>query len=433
MRQLTNISLAAVIAVLAACGGQEAEQRQDDPTKRVIIVSQGPNAVSTWNEIAVNTMSVPAVATGATPSERSPQTADVATVQLAIYDAAMGVVGTHKPYAVTAGTGAIPGDPVAMRAAIVEAAYWTLKGLFPSRGDKYEAEYASAIAALPEGGSKSAGVAIGREVAGGMLARRANDGRETALPAYVPGTAPGQFRGTNPVNRVGPYIRPFVTLDHAQFRPPAPYALDSAAYAADLAEVKAAAGTGSTQRTDAQSEVARFHTEPPGAFWGRNLRLFGMASADLAENARLLAMLWTAFADAGSACFEAKYHYNFWRPTSAIRLADTDGNPATDVDAQWTPFVATPNHPEYPAAHGCATGTIMRVVRRFYGTDNVAFDFTSTVTATTHHFERTTDLLAEMQNARVWGGMHFRASTLAGDALGASVADWMVANQFGLR
>ena len=419
------------IVALTACGDKDSTPLVDDPEKRVTITSRGPNAVSAWNEIAVDTVAVAAVPSGPTPEERSPQQAiDVATVHLAMYDAAMAVSGTHKPYAVTPSVSGRGMGASAMQAAVVEAAYRTLKGLYPSRGDKYEAAYAASIGAMPETAEKIAGVAIGREVATGILALRRNDGRETPLAAYVPGTGPGQFRGSSPVNRVAPHIRPFVTSSHAQFRPPAPYALDSAAYAADVNEVKGVARTGSTQRTETQTEIARFQTENPGTYWPRNLRLFATANESLADNARLMAMLWTAYADAAGGCFETKYHYNFWRPTSAIQLADTDGNAATDPDPGWTPFVATPNHPEYPAAHGCVTGSVMHAVRRFYGTDNVAFDFSSTVTGTTRRFARTTDLVGEMQDGRVWGGMHYRTSTVVGTALGRDVVNWMLEKQF---
>ena len=429
MRQLP--AMIGVILALAACGDNDSSPLVDDPDKRVTITSRGPNAVSTWNEIAVDTVAVPAVAAGPTAAERSPQQAiDVATVHLAMYDAAMAVAGTHKPFAVTPSVSGRGMGSTAMQTAIIEAAYRTLKGLYPSRGDKYEAAYAQAVGALPESPEKIAGVAIGLQVATGILALRANDGRETALTPYVPGTQPGQFRGTNPVNRIAPHIRTFVTSSHSQFRPPAPYALDSAAYATEVNEVKGIAKTGSTQRTDPQSEIARFQTENPGTYWPRNLRLFGMANESLADNARLMAILWTAYADAAGGCFETKYHYNFWRPTSAIQLADTDGNAATDPDSGWTPFVATPNHPEYPAAHGCVTGSVMHAVRRFYGTDNVTFDFSSTVTGTTRRFARTTDLVGEMQDGRVWGGMHYRTSTVVGTRLGRDVVEWMLEKQF---
>jgi hypothetical protein len=421
--------------LLAACGGGGGTATADEQidavgaSKRISITSYGPNPVATWHDIAFATASVPPSPAGATPEERVGGP-DLTTVHLAMYDAVMAIAGTHRPYAITPKTSGAGGGAHAMEAASIEAAYRTLKGLFPSRGDKYEAAYSSAMAAIADGDDKARGMAIGAEVAAGMLALRANDGRLTLLPPYVPGTLPGQFRNPNPVNRIAPFIRPFATPSHAQFRAPAPYALTSDAYAADLAEVKAFGGAASARRSEEQTEIARFHTEPPEAFWARNLRQFATASPNLPDNARLLAMLSVAFRDAGGGCFESKYHYNFWRPLSAIPLADTDGNPATEADPLWTPVVPTPNHPEYPAAHGCASGSTMEVLRTFYGTKNVSFDFSSAVTGTTHHYERTDDLVQEVRNARVWGGMHFRSSVEAGAELGKDVAKWVANNNF---
>ena len=141
-------------------------------------------------------------------------------------------------------------------------------------------------------------------------------------------------------------------------------------------------------------------------------------------------MVWTAWQDAGSGCFETKYHYNFWRPTSAIQLADTDGNDATVADPAWTPVVPTPNHPEYPAAHGCVSGAVAEALRNFYGTKKLVFDFTSTVTGQTHHYERTDELTKEIIDARVWGGMHFRNSGERGVELGKEVSHWIAKHYF---
>ena len=421
----------AAIALIGACGGGgdtalEAEGQQALAASSVTITSYGPNAVSIWNEIAFKTASVPASPAGATPEERVGGP-DLTTVQLAVYDAVIAIAGTHKPYAITPTT---PSAGASLDAAAIEAAYRVLKGLFPSRGDRYEAAYASGIGAIPDGDAKARGIAIGAEVAAGILALRANDGRETVLAPYVAGTLPGQFRGTNPVGRLNTSIKPFATLSHSQFRPAAPPAVDGAGYAADLNEVKAIAGTTSTVRTAEQAEAARFFTEGPGTWNARNQRQFAMASPNLADNARLIAMLAIANSDAVTACFDAKYTYNFWRPTSAIRLADTDANPATDADSAWTPFVATPNHPEYPAAHACQDASTIETVRGFYGTKNVSFSFDSTVTGTTHHYQRTDDMVQDVKNGRVWGGMHFRHSTVVGAELGKDVANWIAKHHF---
>lgn len=430
---LTLLALAAA-ATITACGGGGSGESADSgdalaSAREVVVGSHGPNVVSTWNEIAFRTATAPASPSGATPEERVPGP-DVVTVQLAVYDAVIAIAGTHKPYAITPTEPAAGAGPVAMQAAATEAAYRVLKGLFPSRGALYEAAYATDMDGVPQGEAKTIGQRVGGEVAAGILALRANDGRETALPPYVPGALPGQFRGTSPVNRTAAFIRPFTTNSHAQFRADPPYSIQSEAYAVELNEVKAIAGRTSTQRTAAQEEIARFHTEPPGGFWARNLRQFATASPNLADNARLLAMLWTVQADAGGACFETKYHYNFWRPTSAIQFADTDGNADTQADPTWEPFLPTPNHPEYPAAHGCASSSVMEVLRDVYGTKKVAFSFTSTVTGTTHHFQRTEELLDEIRNARVWGGMHFRSSVDVGFEQAKQVALWMTRKHF---
>ena len=416
-------------ATLAPCGAFADGARPAAGTERIVTIAPGaPNAVSVWNEIAVATSLVPPAVAGATASERAPGP-DVATVQLAVYDAVMAIAGTHKPYAIRPQA---PATGASMEAAAVEAAYRVLKALFPSRGDKYEGAYASSMAAVPDGESKTRGQAIGAEVAAGLLALRANDGREIALPPYVPGTGPGQFRGLNPILRNAPYTKPFATQSHAQFRAPGALALASRRYAEELAEVQAvASSSGSASRSAAQTETARFHTEPPGQFWPRNLRQFATASADLAVNARLAAMLWTAYQDAVGGCFESKYHHDFWRPSSAIQLAETDGNPTTHPEVAWTPHLPTPNHPEYPAAHSCASAAIAQTLRAFYGTPWVRFEFASTVAGThPRRYQSVDELVDEIANARVWGGMHFRSSTADGARLGRSVADWVATRHF---
>ena len=435
---LTAIATAAVAlfgATLGGCGGTdlteaESEELAEALKTPVTISDQGPNAVSAWNEITYNTFSLPADPAGATAEERAPTAIDIATVQLAVYDAVIAIAGTHRPFAVRAATSGAGGGPVAMEAAAVEAAYRMLKGLYPSRGAQYEAPYANAVAALPATASSTLGRTIGAEVAAAMLALRANDGRATVLPPYVPGTLPGQFRGINPVNRIGPYIKPLATLSHSQFRAPGPRALGTAEYAADVNEVQMIASATSAVRTAEQTTVARFHTEPPNAYWARNLRRFATASTGLANNARALAMVWTAYTDAISGTFESKYHHNFWRPTSAIQLADTDGNAATTADPAWTPVVPTPNHPEYPAAHSTGAGAVAETVRTFYGTKKVTFEFNSLASGTTLQFNSTDDLVKSNIHGRVWGGMHYRTSGEHGAELGKNVAKWIAKNHF---
>jgi hypothetical protein len=211
--------------------------------------------------------------------------------------------------------------------------------------------------------------------------------------------------------------------------------LTSAAYATDLNETKAIGSATSTTRTADQTELARFGTSTPPLYWETNMRVFATTSRSVAEQARLMAMIYVAQADAGNTCFESKYFFQAWRPTSAITLADTDGNAATDVDLAWTPSQPTPNHPEYPAAHSCLTGAMAEILNAFFGTMNITFDMVGAGPATgiTRHFTSTTAMAQEIQVARIAGGMHFRTSTVDGDALGRNVARWIVTHKFQSR
>lgn len=421
----TALSLCCTAASLVACGGSAAIK---PAVSAVTITSLGANAVSVWDEIATNTINIAPAASG-TAAEKNPIYAvDLATMHVAIYDAAIAIAGTHKPYAISPVTTAAGAS---MEAAASAAAYGVLKGLFPARSSVYQGTYDTRLAAIAEGDAKTRGIALGTEVARGTLARRANDGRDVALAPYVPGTAPGTFRGINPVGRFNPYLKPFSLTSAGQFRAPGPPLLTSAAYTTDFNETRAMGSEAGTARTAAQTETARFATEPPQGFWPRNLRQFATTQQNLADNARLMAMIYVTHADASIACFESKYFYEFWRPTSAITLADSDGNADTLTDAAWTPVVPTPNHPEYPAAHSCGSAAPIEAIRQFFRTSQVSFKFDSAVADTVVHSYATTDeLVAEMQAARIHGGMHFRTSTVHGAELGTNVAKQVLTKHF---
>lgn len=424
VKQRTVIALGCVLLLVSGC------KSIDNSTliRPVTITSHGVNAVSVWHEIATTTINGPPAATG-TPEERQPNFAfDMATLHVAMYEAINAITQTHQPYAIrptTASAGA------SMDAAASAAAYGVLKGLFPARSIVYQGTHNFLLATIPEGDAKARGIAVGAEVALGILALRASDGRDTPLPPYIPGTAPGKFRGINPIFRSFAFVKPFAITSAAQFRVAGPPALDSAAYATDFNETRTAGGAVSSLRSAAQTEAARFHTEPPPTAWSRNSRQFATSQANLADNARLMALLWVAQADALIACFESKYHFEFWRPTSAIALADSVANAATAVDANWTPLVPTPNHPEYPAAHLCQSAAAVEAVRSFFGTNQVRFNLDSTVPGTVvHRFTTTDEVVNEIQAARIHGGMHFRTATEHGAALGVKVARWVAAHHF---
>ncbi len=421
---LGRLLLVPLVVGLSAC----AAPRNAPPA--VTLVANQTHAVSYWNDIANRTV-LASSAVNTTAEEQRPAFAhDLATVHVAIYDAVVAIEGRYKPFA------AKPRAPAAgasTEAAISAAAYGVLKTLFPNRAGQYQAAYEERLAAIADGRAKALGLALGSEVAAEVVRLRANDGRSVTLEPYVSGTAPGQFRSANPnpIFRHLPAIRPFVLKSADQFRPPAPPALDSAAYAAAFNETKALGGALSAKRTAEELEVARFHTEPAPTFVTRNFGRLAATTADVTDAARLMAMVYVSFADSLAACFEAKYHFRSWRPVSAINMADTDGNDATQADAKWTPVLPTPNHPEYPAAHSCTSGSLGEALRHFYGTPRVTYSWDSKVTGTTRTFTSTDAFNQENHLARIAGGMHFSFAAVAGEELGKRVTDWVAARHFG--
>jgi hypothetical protein len=422
------LAVASAVWLATGCGG-------DDDNPAITVASAGANVVSYWDEVAAAVINTPAAPSDSTESERFPNySADMATLHVALYDTAIAIAGTHQPYKVTPVS---PADGASTDAAVNAAAYAVLSGLFPNRAALYQAKYTDAQAAVPDSPAKAQGITLGNEVAAAILADRAGDGRATVLAPFVPGTLPGQFRGVNPVARNQQYIKPFAITSASQFRLPAPSALDSAAYAADVNETMALGSLNSTARSAEQTEAARFHTEPPPRFWTRNLHQFAMSQPSVAGNARLMALLWATQADASIGCFDSKYHHLFWRPISAITLADTDGNAATTADPAWTQVVPTPNHPEYPAAHACVFSSMGEALRAFYGTTNLSFSFDTTVAGISpagmiHSYTSIKDFSDE-SIARIWGGMHFRNSVVQGQKLGTQTAQWVTQNHFAAR
>jgi hypothetical protein len=427
IRRFARLLLVPIVAGLAACatpqGGAPA----------VTVTASQSNVVSFWNDIANRTVLAPTPASAAnpTPEEQRPTFFfDVASVHVAIYDAVVAIEGRYKPFAVKPKS---PAAGASTEAAVNAAAHGVLKALFPNRAAVYQAAYEQRLASLPDGQAKTLGLALGSEVAAEVVRLRANDGRMVALAPYVSGTAPGEFRAANPnpVFRHFPSVKPFALQSLGQFRPAPPPALNSAAYAAAVNQTRALGGTASTTRAPEQLEVARFHTEPPPPAITRNLGRFASSTANVGDAARLMAMIYVSYVDAIGACFEAKYHYQTWRPMSAIQMADADGNDATQVDAGWTPVLPTPNHPEYPAAHSCTSGSVGEALRNFYGTPNVTFTWDSKVTNTTRTYDGIDAFNAEAGRARIHGGMHFSHATAAGEELGKRVAQWVASRHFG--
>jgi hypothetical protein len=367
--------------------------------------SSSADTVIAWNAIAMSTLVGAAV-----PIPEQPLY--LAYLHRSVYKAAVRAIQHHA---------SVP-------AAVVAAAHRILVTYFPAQHSTLDIDYSAALASIPAGVNRRAGIAIGRREARALVRERADDGRNgPPLPTAAPG--PGVWIPTPP-NTVGASswlgaVRPFVLASGDEFRPNAPPALTSARWAADYNEVRTYGSATSTVRTAKQTEIARFWGDPPYVQNQRALRtVVADRGLDAVHAAQLFAMADTAAADALIACWDTKYHYWLWRPFSAIPGADTDGNPATPADPSWTPLLPTPNHPDYASAHSCATTALFTVVARLLSphTDALEIDIDSGLTATTHHFATVGDLMTEVANARVWAGLHWRFSTAAGERIGKSVA-----------
>src|SRR5262249_35124738 len=226
-------------------------------------------------------------------------------------------------------------------------------------------------------------------------------------------------------------MEPFLLQSASQFRPPPPPALTSPTYTADYREIQRVGGAASTVRTLAQTQIALFWTEQAAQQYNRAFRA---QAADrllsIEQTACYLALLDMTVADAGIACMDGKYAYGFWRPITAIQQGGDDGNPQTVGAPTWTPLAVTPNHPEYPSAHGCATSAVAATLTSFFGTRSIDFTIDSTVTGTTQHFASASALRRQIIGARIWAGLHFRNSMHAGITLGNRVARYAATHYF---
>jgi PAP2 superfamily len=360
-------------------------------------------------------------------------------VHVAIYDAADAIEGGYQPYAFA---GNAPAD-ASPDAAIATAAHDTLIGLQPALGLSpaqqaiLDGDYASYMAPIPNGAAKTDGMELGHNVAAAVLALRVNDGREknpTVADLNPPAAAPGVWQPdlSRPVLGLRlPGIKPLALQSASQFRPDGPNALTSQEYADDLNQVEQLGRATSTTRTPAQTTQALFWTDHDIRQWNNGmLRLAAARGLDLVQAARMLAMAHVAGGDAMIACFDAKYHYWFWRPYQAIPQANNDGNPATTADSSWVPLRTTPNFPEYPSAHACHSTAVAEALTAFFGTDKVQFSLDSRVTNTTRVYASFHDVVKDVDWARVLVGFHFRNSDLQGSALGRTVGRYVVDHDF---
>ena len=383
------------------------------------------DAVLSWNSFAINLI------VGVEKKQQPESFVYMAYTQAAVYDAVVAVRGglpaylpglAHRPHA-------------SVDAAVAAASYGVLSHFFPDQQSSLDGQYATALAGVPAGDARDQGVALGGKAAHAVLAARADDGF-TRTVTFTPTPGPGVWQPTPPgfLPAQTPQLatmRPFLLTSASQFRPPPPPALDSDLWARDFNEVKDVGSVSSPTRTTDETATAQYWVGNVVIMYNRLYRALATSHhLDARDTARLLVAGDMVGADALIACMDAKYYYGFWRPVTAIRAGDTDGRADTAADPTWTPLITTPNHPEYPSNHGCISAAAATITASFLGTDDVSVDLFSTATGTTRHFDTASDWLTSVGNGRVWGGIHYRFSTNAGVGLGATVADYALANSF---
>jgi PAP2 superfamily len=403
------------------------------------------NEVTHWNRIAMSTLvAFPGPAGGAPPALQI----HMGMTQGAVYDALNAITPKHhRPYLLKRRFGATSSQD----AAAATAAYRVLSSIvsgvpasipFPNRAALLQAlaaQYAASLAPIPNSPFKRRGIEAGNAAAEAMIAARTGDGR-FGPSQWVPLVGPGYWQpllnpdGTpalDPTPWVGG-VRPFLLESPSQFRTAGPLPLASAAYAAEFNEVKALGSLNSAARTPEQTHIALYWQSAggPALLWNDVASdLVEGGSLGMADSARLLGMMNLAAADAAINCWNDKYYYDFWRPWNAIPNAGTDGNPATDADPTWVALLTAP-YPEHPSGHLCNDGAHLRVLQMFFG-DDVRFGVTSSrFGGETRFFDHFSEPLAEIVEARIWAGLHFRTPDVQGALLGESVANYAAQHYF---
>ena len=467
--------------------GRAPQAGEAKPRKTGAAAHDEARRIQRWNEIAIDASGLdhtPAAADEARTfgEQLGPGRASraMAIVHIAIFDAVNAIARDYESY-----TG-LPAAPAhtSMNAAIAQAAHDALAALYPAQRESFAERLAEDLAELRPNRATANGIELGHRAAAAILARRADDGSQHAEPRvgvdFIPGDAPGAWR-PDPLSQVpialGAFwggVKPFVLRSGAQFRPPAPPDLASAEYAAAFEEVRAVGGDGDKTRTLRGARQTLI-----GIYWAYDgtpslcapPRLYNQIAMQIAEQmgttrkavelARLLALVNTAMADAGIAIWEAKYHYQFWRPVTGIREADEgtgptrfgDGNPATSGDPTFTPLGApasnltgpnfTPPFPAYPSGHAGFGGALFQILRRFYSTDAIAFTFVSDEfdgatldnegnvrPLVPRRFASLSEAEEENGQSRIYLGIHWVFDKTAGIAQGRRVADHVFGNAF---
>jgi hypothetical protein len=301
---------------------------------------------------------------------------------------------------------------------------------------RLKTQYDESLAAIPDGSAKQRGITVGTAAAAAMIAARQNDGA-FGSQTWTVGTQPGQWRPAPPTFAsdgawVG-HLKPFLIPSASMFRTSGPPSLTSYRYTRDFNEVKAIGSATSTVRTADQTQAAIWWHDRHLAEWEIKRQLATTQRLNTLQTARMFAMVDLAEADATTACYNEKAAWGFWRPVTAIQLADTDGNPETVADTNWMPLLVTPPHPDFTSGHTCFTAASMSALTYFFGRDDMSFSGYSAASGTTRYFRSFSQALAEVINARVWGGIHTRTADVQGAKIGGQVTAYMIGHYFSPR
>jgi len=397
-------------------------------TLALCLLSQAnADVVTDWNVVALNAGN----AARLTPTGQTPalQARNLAMVHLAIFDVLNSIEPKYTPYRVQL---KMP-NTTSREAAASTAAHYLIVRLYPAQSKDADAALQDALASVPGGEDKKQGIQLGEKVAAAMLEERRTDGADApdtyrphgAAGAYVPTLLTASWNwGT---------VKPFAMTSASQFRPGAPYALGGAEWAKDYNEVKKMGAKTGSGRSDEQTDTAKFWEQTGAGSFNQIVQQVAAAKKlPLLENARLYAHAYLATADAFIAIFDAKYTYNFWRPLTAIRNGDNDGNAATELDASWAPFITTPMHPEYPCAHCIAQSSAAAVLKTLFndGLPITVVMTSPTAPGVTRKFDRLSDYTTEIVNARIYDGVHYRTSGDVGVEMGRKIGEYVIQNFF---
>ena len=426
-RRLLGLGVAVLLAAPLSAAAANAAAADSHAASGIAATGHAENAavISDWNATGLKTMMGDA--------RRAPQEWGLylAFMHAAMYDAVVGVEGRYQPYVfhdrAPRGTSAT--------AAAAAAAHKILETYEPYAQSSLDAALAASLAGIPDGSAKTNGVAFGELMASKIIALRANDGRNAPVFFTTP-PAPGVWRPTPPgfLPMAVPWfggVTPLLVRSATQFAPPPPPALTSRRYTRDFNEVKAVGRDTSTVRTAGQTAIALFFSG--NAFTQFNTALQDQAAKrrlDIVRSARMFAAVDMTVADAVITTWRAKLFYGTWRPSTAIQLADTDGNPATSPDPTWTPLVVNPNYPEYSSGYNAAAGSFSRALEELFGRHLNLTLISTAVPGATRGYDSGAALRADVVNARVWLGIHFRFADIAGRNLGVSVANWTLDHYF---